>query len=297
VLLVTPQSLLLYDRNICVLLSFYGDPMTYICSSFCSFYRGEEFIRGYLENMLQQTLFDQIEFIFLDCNSPDNEAQYILPLAEKFSNVRYIRLDKDPGLYAAWNIAVSLCSADIIGNWNIDDRKSPDSFEILISALNSSPEVDLVYGLLYVSTIPNAGFEADHEPFVLIDSSVESVRNSCGVAQDFGPMYVSRDSLHVVLEHTNDRLLAVNSPHCMPLWRKSLHDKFGYFDKNYFSAGDAELWLRACSMGAQMKLVAQCIGVYYRNPLGRSTSSINLDRCLKEVADMRQQYTEIFAQI
>ena len=43
--------------------------MQYRCSSFCSYYKGEMFIQGYIYDMLRQTLFDQIEFVFLDCNS------------------------------------------------------------------------------------------------------------------------------------------------------------------------------------------------------------------------------------
>ena len=52
--------------------------MQYRCSSFCSYYKGEMFIQGYIYDMLRQTLFDQIEFVFLDCNSPENEKDYML---------------------------------------------------------------------------------------------------------------------------------------------------------------------------------------------------------------------------
>ena len=95
----------------------------YLCSLFCSFYKSEKFIESYLENVLDQSIFSQIEFILLNCDSPENEEKYILPLTQKYSNIKYYKLEQDPGLYAGWNQAIKLCSSEIIGNWNVDDRK------------------------------------------------------------------------------------------------------------------------------------------------------------------------------
>ena len=267
--------------------------MSYLCSSFCSFFKGGKFIQGYLEDVVKQNLFDQIEFIFLDCNSPDNEAALIKPLAERFDNIKYVRLDTDPGLYAAWNIAVDLCSADIIGNWNIDDRKSINSFDILLHGLAKFPEVDLVYGIVYLSHIENERYEDNSYELQTIDSRMPQIRDIYGIPTDVGLMYYAGNT-QCYLEHTNQRLLINNSPHCMPLWKKGVHDKFGHFDENYFSAGDAELWLRACSQGARMKLIPHPVGLYYRNPEGRSTSVENQNRCMKEIWDMKAKYSEIF---
>ena len=62
--------------------------ITYKCSSFCSFFKGEKFIQSYLENILEQNLFHEIEFILLDCASPENEKEHILPLTDKFENIK-----------------------------------------------------------------------------------------------------------------------------------------------------------------------------------------------------------------
>jgi len=89
--------------------------MYYKCSLFCSFYEAGKFIEGYLKNVYEQSIFQDMEFILLDCASPDNEGvNFLDSLTEP--NIKYVRLEKDPGLYAAWNIAVDLCSAPIIGN-------------------------------------------------------------------------------------------------------------------------------------------------------------------------------------
>ena len=268
--------------------------MSYLCSSFCSFFKGGKFIQGYLEDVLKQNLFDQIEFIFLDCNSPDNEAALIKPLAERFDNIKYVRLDSDPGLYAAWNIAIGLCSADIIGNWNIDDRKSMNSFDILLHGLAKFSEVDLVYGIVYISDIENERYEDNAYELQTINSEIQGIRDLYKISVDVGIFYCLGNGRQSYLQHTNHNLFQNNSPHCMPLWRKTLHDKFGYFDENYFSAGDAELWLRACSQGALMKFIPHPVGLYYRNPKGRSTAPENHDRCMQEIRSMKERYLEIF---
>ena len=131
----------------------------YKCSIFCSFYKGEKFIEGYLEDVLKQTIFNDVEFVFLDCDSPENEKEYILPLIKKYDNILYHKLEKDPGLYQAWNIAIKLCSSPIIGNWNIDDKKSINSIDILLKRFDKKPSLDVCYGITYVSRIANEKYE------------------------------------------------------------------------------------------------------------------------------------------
>lgn len=235
--------------------------MNYKCSIFCSFFKGQQFIDKYIEDMLKQSIFANIEFIFLDCNSPENEKYSILPLTEQYSNIKYYKLEQDPGLYAAWNRAVKLCSSDIIGNWNIDDRKNTHSLEILLKAFERQPELDLVYGLTYISTIANERYE---------DNSYEH--------------------FYPCLPHSLEHLLLNNSPHCMPLWRKNLHDRFGYFDESYKTAADGDMWLRCAVGGAKIKMINHPVGLYYHNPQGRSTDEKTLIEMVAEVNSMREKY-------
>lgn len=237
--------------------------MNYKCSSFCSFYKGEKFIEGYLKDVLKQTIFDQIEFIFLDCNSPDNEKDHILPLCKQFENIKYYKLDSDPGLYAAWNHAVKLCSSEIIGNWNIDDRKSINSFEILLKSFDRNPDLDIAYGITYVSDIANETYEDN----------------------DYTKVYPC-------LPHSLQNLFNNNSPHCMPLWKKRLHEQYGYFDETLESASDGDMWLRCACRGAIIQMVNHPIGLYYHNPNGRSTNPQHLERLVKEVQTNRQKHLD-----
>ena len=56
------------------------------------------------------------------------------------------------------------------------------------------------------------------------------------------------------------------------MWRKSLHEKYGYFRPEFTSAGDYEFWLR---IGKTEKLarIPEPLGLYYENPQGLEHSS------------------------
>lgn len=237
----------------------------YRCTLFCSLYKAEKYINGYLDNMLRQPLFDEIEFLFLDCASPENEGEIVKPVADKFENVKYRRLEQDPGLYAAWNIMIKESSAPILGNWNADDRKNLEGLGILLKALDRNPDVDCVYGLTYVSHIANEEYE---------DNNFQQI--------------------FPFMAHSLENLLRNNSPHCMPLWRKSLHDRFGYLDESYTSAADGEFWLRCAFGGAKLKEVNHPVGLYYQNPTGVSTNPEKMDLLMEEVRRSKTPYIEAY---
>jgi glycosyltransferase involved in cell wall biosynthesis len=233
----------------------------YKVSSYCSFYNGEKFIKDYISDLLGQSFFENTEFIFLDCNSQQNEKQIILPLADEFKNIKYFKLSKDPGLYASWNIAVKKCSAPIITNWNIDDRKNKESVEILFNALNKDESLDLVYGYTYISQKPNEKYTDN-----------------------------SFDQIYPCEQYSLKGLIQNNSPHCMPMWRKRIHEKYGYFNENYKVASDADMWLRCAINGAKIKMINHPVGLYYHNPDGASTNPKKLKESIQEVSEMRKKY-------
>lgn len=231
-------------------------------SSFCSFFNGEKFIENYINNLLNQSFFEETEFIFLNCNSEQNEEKYIKPLLHKFKNIKYFKLKEDPGLYASWNICIKkYCTSEIITNWNIDDRKNNESIEILYKALMKTPEVDLVYGYTFISNIPNEKYTEN-----------------------------SYENIYPCTEHSLENLIRNNSPHCMPMWRKSLHEKYGYFDESYKVASDGDMWLKCAVGGSKLKMINHPVGLYYHNPEGASTNPKKLKESVDEVAKMRSKY-------
>lgn len=229
-----------------------------------SVYKGDKFIEGFLKDITSQSMFNRCELILINANSPDNEESTIRWYVQRYPNIIYIRLDKDPGLYAVWNYAIKIASGNFITNANIDDRRSKDSIETLYNEIIKSPDIDLVYASYHVTKKPNQTFET-HDRF----------------QNNISPSFSKQNMQECI-------------PGPFPLWRKSMHKKYGYFNETYKSAGDWEMWLRAVSQGSIFKKINYFSGLYYLNPKGLSTDVASLWH-MKEVEKLREIYKFVWS--
>jgi hypothetical protein len=233
----------------------------YIASSFSIIFKAESFLEHLLKNIEEQENFNEIQFIFINPNSPDGSEKILLPYLDKYPNFKYIKLDKDPGLYECWNIAVRNSDSEYVTNWNPDDRRTVDSIKSLHDSLVNNKEYDLAYGLTFVTKNKNEN---------LIDCK----------SQQIWPVY----------PHNFYFLYFHNSPHCMPMWKKEIHEKYGFFDNSYISAGDGEMWLRIVLKGSNFLFLNKIVGSYYESDYSVSRNKEKLPALLKEVYDMRCSY-------
>lgn len=208
-----------------------------------SVWNGDEFIEGFLADITQQTIFPQSELIIINANSPGNEESIIKEYVKRYPNIIYEKLTKDPGLYGVWNRAIKLASSDLIANANIDDRSHAQALEKHVEALESDPTVDLVYSGYYITEHSNETFENNHYRWV-VEAPEFSLQNMCKCLP--GPR---------------------------PVWRKSLHERFGFFDETFSMAADWAMWLRAVNLGAKFKKISDYLTLYYLNPKGLSTDA------------------------
>ena len=232
-----------------------------------SVYDGDNFIEGFLRDITSQTIFkEKCELFLINANSPGNEHEIIKGYIEKFpENIRYKKLDEDPGIYSCWNEAIKMATGDFVTNANIDDRKFPTFMEDLANALVSDRSVDVVY----------ADNLLTHEPNETWDNNT---------AKSF---YLSEN-------FSVEAMLRGNPPHCMPMWRRCLHDKHGYFSEEYRSASDWDFWLRCAFNGVQMKKVNKPLGLYFFNPKGMSTNREHDEWKRKEETEILEKYLNIF---
>ncbi len=206
-----------------------------------SVYDGDEFIEGFLQDIVCQTIFDQCELIIVNAASPGNEEPIIKEYAQRYSNIIYKKLDTDPGIYGVWNYAIKMARGNYITNANLDDRLSPECYALHAAYLDEHTDVDLVYSDKYLTHTPNETFEKH-------------------TGSKWWPSpQASRESMSQCWPCSN------------PMWRRSLHDRFGHFDSSYKSSGDWEMWLRALEGGAVLKKVEGYYVLYYQNPKGLST--------------------------
>jgi|TARA_X000001388_G_scaffold18010_1_gene11248 glycosyltransferase involved in cell wall biosynthesis len=236
-----------------------------------SVYDGDEYIEQFLENITSQTIFkDKCELLLIDANSPGNEEKVIQKYIKKFpDNIIYKKLDEDPGIYGVWNIGVELATGEYLTNANLDDRKSGDSLERHAAALMMAEDVDLVYSDMLITELPN-----------------DTWNNSSKPRQKYN-----------MAEFSFDNLLRGNMPHAAPMWRKSMHDKYGTFDASYKSAGDWEMWLRSASQGSQFKKINVVTNLYYFNPKGISTNPENFAWKREEEKSVFKKYKKIHSEL
>src|SRR2546423_10144989 len=135
-------------------------PEAYRITAIVSTYKSERFMRGCLEDLVNQTLFPQIEVIVIDSASPENEAAIVREFQERHPNIRYFRTEERETLYAAWNRAIELSSAPYLTNANTDDRHAPNALEKMAALLDKRPEVDVVYARTAITYVAGSKFGA-----------------------------------------------------------------------------------------------------------------------------------------
>jgi glycosyltransferase involved in cell wall biosynthesis len=221
-----------------------------------SLYKGEKYIKTFLENITSQTIFNQCCLFIINANSPESEELFIAEYLERYPhNIVYKKLDITVGIYEAWNFAIDNSISEFITNANLDDLHRKDAMELKVQALQNNSQIDVVYSDIYYSFLENL-------PFEIVEKC--GLRTNLPVANKFN-------------------LLQFNSPHNSPMWRRSLHQKIGYFDTIYKSAGDYEFWLRAAFSGSLfMKIPHEVLVSYYHNPKGLSTRASNSNQGVSE---------------
>jgi len=214
-----------------------------------SVYNGDQFIKQFLDDIIRQSIFNKCELIMLNCNSPGYEDAIIRHYAKEHKNIIYKKLDHDPGIYNAWIMGIKMARGRYITNANLDDRKHPQNLEILRDELDNNPSYDIVCGLTKTTPIPNEMWED-------VKSNIVWWRDA--------PNNITVDSL---FRKEDGDIVGNNVIHCMPMWRKKLHAKFGYFEESeYGTFSDWAFWLKCLSGGARARKLNQVIGVYLEDP-------------------------------
>ncbi len=238
------------------------DEKKYTVSAIISTYKSEKFIEGKIQDLLNQTIGNQLEIIIIDSNSPENEKAIVTKYAQKHKNIKYIRTEKRETIYKTWNRGIKEAHGKFITNANTDDRLRPDAFEILVDELNRNPDIALVYGDFFITHCENQDF-SDH------------IRCGYSIKPDYSP----------------DIMLSGCHMGPLPMWRKSVHDEIGYFDENLQSAGDYEFWCRLATKYS-MKHINKFIGLYYHNPKGIVNKAKNKSN--NETSLIKEQYKDKF---
>ena len=218
-----------------------------------TFHKADEFLEDYLQNITNQTHFDKCELVLIDSASPGNEQETVKKYMRMFDNIKYHRFDYNFKPTIGHNLAIKKSTSKYVVWAMIDDRKSIDGIEALFNELDSDLSLELVYGDCLVT-----------------DKKNETVETTSS----------KKLAEHSVMEFSRENMIKC-LPGPMPMWRKRLHEKCGFFDEvNHDFSDDWDLWLRAVNKNCKFKKVKRVVGLYMEG--GRSQWENNIDQRIEE---------------
>lgn len=238
--------------------------VTAIVSTYCA----AKYLPSQLDNLLAQTISEELEIIVVDSGSLENEGEIVSAYQNRSNstgsnnNIVYIRSERET-LYGAWNRAVAIARGQYLINANTDDRLGSNSYEILAAALDSAPEAALVY---------SDAWETEDEYDILHFTDLAPLENWTKIDT---PDYSHKD------------LLLRCFIGAFPMWRRSLHEQLGVFDPTFTVAGDYDFWLRIAEH-YPFKRIAQPLALILESP--ESILCQNKAKLFEEMQKLRRKY-------
>lgn len=224
-----------------------------------SLYKAADKLNFFLTALSHQTLVkqDAVEIILVDSGSPTNERGVIGTFMDKMPlNAVYARSAERETIQAAWNRGIGLAKAPYLVFLGVDETLYPEGLEVLANELDQNPGVDWVMANSLVTAVEESGVnQYDIMPY-----------DRTGATKD-----------HVYLET------------CYLSWvggmyRKTLHERFGYYDETFGAAGDTEIKNRIMPY-INVKFIPQMLGLFLNYPDGQTTASPQA-----EIEDLRAWY-------
>lgn len=209
-------------------------------SAIVSTYNSERFMRGCLEDLVNQSLYQkgELEIVVVNSASEQDEARIVKEFQAKYPNIIYCKSESRETVYASWNRGIRLAKGEYLTNANTDDRHRIDAIEILADFLDNHGDVALVFADQLITTKENETFantQAKHR-WNWCEYSYQELEKRCLVGSQ-------------------------------PVWRKNLHEKYGFFREEFRCAGDYDFWLRI-GKHEKFDLVPDVLGLYFKNPTG-----------------------------
>jgi GT2 family glycosyltransferase/Flp pilus assembly protein TadD len=208
----------------------------YLVSALVTVYKAERFMRRLLEDLEAQTIADRLEIVIVDSASPENERKIVEEFQRSYDNIVYLRTDERENSHAALNRAIRMARGRFLTLANADDRHRRDAFERMVEVLESQPGTALVYA----------------------DSAITDQENQT--------LESARSIGHLRLPAFDHRRLFRGC--CVgpqPMWRRELHDQYGFFDPEFEICGDYEFWLRT-GVRETFHHIPDVLGLYFMSP-------------------------------
>lgn len=107
-------------------------------------YNAEKYIEQSIKSVLEQTYTDY-ELIIVDDCSTDGTARVVEKMAAGDSRIVFLKAEKNAGVSAARNLAISRAAGEWIAFLDSDDLWAPDKLEKQLSFMAANPGARLTY--------------------------------------------------------------------------------------------------------------------------------------------------------
>lgn len=224
-----------------------------------SLYKAAAKLTLFLSALAQQSLVKQgpVEIILIDSGSPDCERQVVQDFMPGRSlNVLYARSAERETIQSAWNRGIGLATAPYLVFLGVDETLYPEALEILADELDRNPDIDWVMANSLVTAVNGHG---------LLERDV-----------------MTYDRTGARKEHTYLETCYLSWVGGM--YRRSIHERFGYYDETFTAAGDTEFKNRVLP-DINVKFIPRMLGLFLNYPDERTTASPRA-----EIEDLRAWY-------
>lgn len=213
-----------------------------------SMYNAAPKLKLFLDSLLDQTLVqrNEAEFVFVDSASPTDEYSVIRehPISSR-GVVVFARSTRRETIQLAWNRGVSLARAPFLAMLGVDEGATEsDSLEILVREMEADPQLDWIQANALQTEVDEQGRHVRDLP--TYDRS-----GHCHGLEYLDPWYLS--FVGAVL-------------------RKSIHERFGFYDPTFRGGGDTEFKNRVLPF-IRTKIVPKTLGLFRHYPDPRLTDS------------------------
>ncbi len=231
-----------------------------------SMYNAESKLYAFLSSISRQTYFkesDSYEIILVDSGSPTNEYKVF----KEFCNVNklnllYVKSTQRETIQSAWNSGVKISRGKYLVFLGVDETLYPDALELLSNYLENDESIDWVMANSIVNEINHKG---EH----LYDSLIYDRSNATKESVYLDTCYISWVG---------------------GMYRRDIHERFGYYDETFRAAGDTEFKNRVLKH-LNVKYINKSLGVFLNYPEERATSSYSA-----EIEDLRAWYVFKYTQ-
>lgn len=224
-----------------------------------SLYNAADKLPTLLACLAQQSLAarGELEVVLVDSNSPTDERAALEGfLARQDLPVVYARSAGRETIQQAWNRGIGMTRAPYLAFLGADEGLHPEALQALAAALDADPRADWAMADSIVTSVDTKGvFDGDIMPY-----------DRTGYRQDM--VYLETCYLSWV----------------GGLYRRSIHDRFGFYDESFRAAGDTEFKNRVLPHIRSVH-VPRALGVFNNYPEQRTTAHPRA-----EIEDLRAWY-------